>query len=370
MRVLIAPDRFAGTLTAAQAAAAIAAGWARTDPDAALVRTPLSDGGPGFADTMWARFATAGGELLAVTVSGPGGEPVPATVVLAGDTAYIEAAQAAGLYLVEEARRAPDRATTYGVGQLLAAAVDAGARRVVVGLGGGAANDGGAGLLAALGAGTVERLGGGGGGLGALEASDVDLAAALRRLDGVELLVATDATTLLHGLRGTTVVSGGWRGVTREQRPELDRALVHWAGLLDPPQAQVRGAGADGGLGYGLLLIGARLVPAIATVRDAVGFDAALADADLVLTGEGSLDWTSRAGRVTSAVAATALHRGVPVVVLAGQVLVGRRELASMGVEAAYAVASSPAELQVSLARPAERLADLAARVARTWSRC
>lgn len=366
MRVLIAPDRFAGTLTAAQAAEAVAEGWARTDPGAHLVRTPLSDGGAGFLDAVQ---AAVGGDLLAATVTGLDGAPVPGTVLLADGTAYVEAAQAVGLHLVPPDRRDVLTATSYGVGELVRAAVDAGARQVVVALGGGGANDGGAGLLAALGAGDRAVLGSGPSGLGALVPGAVDVAAARAGLRGAEVLVATDVRALLHGLRGATVGSAQQRGARREQLPELEEAMVGWAAAVEPDLAHVPGAGADGGLGYGLLVLGARRVPARELVMDVTGFRAAVAETDLVVTGEGTLDWASLSDRVTASVAAAALPHAVPVIVLAGQVLVGRRELAAMGVESAYPAAESPAEVAASLAHPAERLADLAQRVARTWSR-
>ena len=149
MRVLIAPDKFAGTLTAVEAAAAIEEGWRRRDPEAEVLVAPMADGGPGFIDVL---SAVVGGTLLSVTVRGPLGDDTPATVLLAGETAYVETAQACGLHLVEPKLRRPEDATTYGVGQLIAAAVDAGAKRIILGLGGSGTNDAGAGLLAALGA--------------------------------------------------------------------------------------------------------------------------------------------------------------------------------------------------------------------------
>jgi glycerate kinase len=366
MRVLIAPDKFAGTLTAVQAADAIAAGWGRTSPADELRAAPLADGGPGFADTV---AAAVGGQLLAVTVSGPRGEPVPATVVFAGETAYVEAAQACGLHLVPEGERDPRETTTYGVGELLVAAVGAGASRIVVGLGGSATNDGGAGLLAALGAGPRDLLGRGAHGLAALRSEQVDLAAARRTLRGATLVAATDVDNPLHGLRGATVGFAEQKGATREQLPELEQALEHWGNLVDERSALAKGAGAAGGLGFALLALGAQRVPGIATVMDIVGFGELLSGTDLVVTGEGSLDWQSLRGKVVSGVAQAAMERGVPVIVLAGQVLVGRRELSALGVEAAYPVADGPAEVAASLAHPAERLADLAERIARTWSR-
>src|SRR3954468_23338244 len=188
MRVLIAPDKFAGTLTAVEAAAAIEEGWRRRDPEAEVLGAPMAEGGPGFIDVL---SAVVDGTLLSVTVCGPLGEETPATVLVAGETAYIETAQACGLHLVEPKDRRPEDGTTYGVGQLIAAAVDAGAKRIILGLGGSGTNDAGAGLLAALGATAVDGdLAAGAAGLAELMA--VDLEPALTRVAGIEFVAASD----------------------------------------------------------------------------------------------------------------------------------------------------------------------------------
>ncbi|WP_232784449.1 glycerate kinase family protein [Carbonactinospora thermoautotrophica] len=368
VRVLIAPDKFAGTLTAVQAAEAIAAGWRRTAPHDDLDLAPLADGGPGFVEVL---HQALGGELISVTVTGPLGEPVPGVVLLTEEdgvrTAYVESAQACGLELVPEDRRDPGATTTYGVGELIAAAVDQGAARIVVGLGGSATNDGGAGLLAALGAEPADRLRRGGAALATLD--QVDLVAARARVAGVELVAASDVDNPLLGLRGASNVFGPQKGATAEQVHQLDAALTRWAELADRKTADAKGAGAAGGLGYGLLLLGARRVPGIETVLQAVGLPDRAARADLVLTGEGSFDFQSLRGKVVSGVAALAGRYAKPCVVLAGQVKVGRREMGAMGVESAYAVTEVAGSRQEAMARPAEHLERLAARVARTWSR-
>ena len=364
VRVLIAPDKFAGTLTAVEAAEAMAAGWRRGAPDDKLELAPLSDGGPGFVDVVQ---AAKGGELLSVTVTGPLGDPTPATLLVTGDTAYVECAQAAGLHLVPPEQRRPAEATTYGVGELVRAAAERGARRVVVGLGGSATNDGGAGLLAALGAQPAEALRRGGGVLADLTA--VDLTPAREAVAGLELVAASDVDNPLLGPRGAIAVFGPQKGVRPEQVPTLDAALQHWAELTDARQAKAKGAGAAGGLGFGLLLLGAERVPGIATIMDLVGLAARAGEVDVVVTGEGSFDWQSLQGKVVSGVARVAAEQARPCVVLAGRVEVGRREIAAAGVESAYAVADVAGSAQAAMARPAEYLADLAERVARTWSR-
>ncbi len=386
MRVLIAPDCFTGTLTAGQAAGAMADGWARHAPGDALDLCPLSDGGPGFVDVLAAALP---GRAELVTVRGPLGEPVPAQVLLVpgpdGDlVAYVESAQACGLHLVPADRRDPGVTTTRGVGELLLAARAAGARKIVVGLGGSGTNDGGAGLLAALlgaaGAPVADRLAGGGEALlGTVPADLAGLADVRRDWAGTELVAASDVDVPLLGFHGASAGFAEQKGATPEQAQRLERALGDFAaaaceaaGLpraLPRPLAREPGAGAAGGLGFALALLGARRVPGAAAVLDAVRLRERVAAADLVVTGEGTFDWQSLRGKVVSAVAALGLEVGTPVVVVAGQVLVGRREALAIGVESAYPVADGPAEVHDALADPVGTLTARAERVARTWSR-
>jgi glycerate kinase len=375
VRVLVAPDKFAGTLSAVEAAAAIAEGWRRTSPDDVIVQVPLADGGPGFLDVL---HASLGGELLACTVTGPLGEPVPAAVLLVGSTAYVESAMACGLHLVPADRRDPRTTTTYGVGELLARAVDAGAGRIVVGLGGSGTNDAGAGLLAALGA-TAVGLDGvdatavlSQGGAGLRELATVDAAPARRRLGGVELVVASDVDNPLLGLRGATNGFGHQKGADQAAVMLLEGSLESFAAAVgrredgkDP--AVALGAGAAGGLGYALLHLGASRVPGIETVLETVGVAQHVSVSDVVVTGEGSFDWQSLRGKVVAGVAGAALEQGRGCVVLAGRVEVGRREYAATGVSAAYAVVDVAGSAEAAMAEPAARLADLAERAARTW---
>lgn len=396
MRVLFAPDSFGGTLSAVQAAEAMVGGWCRVAPGDDVRALPLADGGPGFVAIV---SASLGGDLVPVTVTGPLGEPVPATLLCVdgpgGRTVYLESAQAVGLHLVGPDRRDPTVTTSVGVGELLLAARGLGAARVVVGLGGSSTNDGGAGMLAALGM-AAPALRAGGGALAALGPVDVaDLEAARAALAGVDLVVAADVDVPLLGLHGASAGFAPQKGASPAQAQELERALGHFAALvgdLDLPGSAARGrtllpiggpgagaavprrwpglpgSGAAGGLGFGLAVLGGRLLPGSRVVADAVGLAAAVASADLVVTGEGSFDWQSLHGKVVSAVAAAALERGVPVVVVAGQVLVGRREWGAAGISGAYAVAEGPEQVSASLADPAGTLADRVGRVARTWS--
>jgi glycerate kinase len=361
MRVLVAPDKFAGTLTAVQAAAAIAEGWARTAPGDSIEQVPMADGGPGFLDVLQ---SSLGGELHAVTVSGPFGEPTPAAVLLVGDTAYVESAQACGLHLT--GRTDPERATTRGVGELLLAAVDAGATTVVVGLGGSGTTDGGAGLLAALGATGDRPLDHGPAGLAGL--TTVDLAPAREFLDGARVIAASDVDNPLTGLFGAVKTFGPQKGLTEDRMPVVDGWLQDFAAIADRRIALEKGAGAAGGLGYALLLLGATRVSGIDLVADAVGLPARAAAADLVITGEGSFDFSSRAGKVPFGVATVAGSVARPCIVLAGRVDVGSREMRALGVESAYSLVDLVGE-ERALADPAGALAELAARTARTWSR-
>lgn len=393
VRVLVAPDTFGSSLTAREVAATVAAGWRGAAPHDDVDECPLADGGPGFVDTL---HAALGGQTVPVTVTGPLGEPAPAVLLVVdgpgGPTVYVESAHAVGLPLVPRDRRDPTRTTSRGVGELLVAARQAGARRVVVGLGGSATNDAGAGML--VGAGldvSAGLLDAGGGGLGAVRPDDLGGLRALRAAwADVELVVATDVDVPLLGLQGASAGFAPQKGATPEQAQALERALGDFAhtattaladdlrpDLLAGARAQsattrltgAPGAGAAGGLGFGLALLGARVVPGAAFVADRVRLDERLAACDLVVTGEGRFDWQSLHGKVATEVAARALHHGVPTVVLAGEVQVGRRELSAAGITAAYAVGETPDEVRAALADPVTTLRARAERVARTWSR-
>lgn len=366
MRVLVAPDSFGGTLTAPQAASAIVDGWHRHAPDDVLTVAAMADGGPGFVDVL---HQATGGRLDVVTVPGPLGDAVPVTVLHAGGTAYVESAQACGLHLVE--RRDPLHATTRGAGEAIAAAIDAGARRVVVGLGGSATNDGGAGLLAALGATADVALDEGPAVLADVTA--VDVSGARDRLEGVELVIAADVDVTLLGMFGATKTLGPQKGLSDEQIIAvdgwLDRFVVAACGSAPAERrvADAPGAGAAGGLGFALLLLGGTVVSGIELVATTVGLADSIGRHDLVVTGEGTYDYSSRSGKVVHGVAAAAAAGARPCIVLAGQVLVGSREMRAMGVESAYGVADRVG-VEASMTEPARHLRDLAERVARTWS--
>lgn len=360
MRVLIAPDAFAGTLTAVEAASAIAEGWRRHAPDDELVLAPMSDGGPGFLDVL---HASLGGELVAVTTEGPHGTQVPAAVLVVGDTAYVESAQACGLHLSRG--EGGDFATSAGVGALLVTAAATGARRVVVGLGGAGSNDGGAGLLGALGASADRVLDGGAILLHGLSEVDVSLCHSV--IGGVELVAATDVDIPLTGLFGTTKAFGARRGIGPSRLADTDAFLERYAALVDRRLALEPGAGAGGGLGFALMVLGASRVPGIELVTAAVGLADQARRADLVITGEGSFDFSSRAGKVPAGVAAVAAEALRPCVMVAGEVLVGAREMRALGMDAAYGLVDLLGR-ERAWDDPAGALAEVAARVARTWA--
>ncbi len=371
VRVLVAPDGFGGTLTPVEAARAIADGWRRGAPHDELVLAPLSDGGPGLVEVL--ATALPGSNAHEVEVRDPLGRPIRGSLLIHHDTAYIESAAACGLHLLGADERDPRRTTSYGVGQLVTAALDAGATRVVIGLGGSATNDGGAGLLVALGLTAVDA---GGRPLppgGAALREVVGLVGELDpRLAHVSLVAATDVDSPLLGLRGASAVFGPQKGADADDVQVLDHALSRWAEVLERHTGRavrdLPGAGAAGGLGAALLALGATAESGLGLVQRLVGLPAKAARAQIVVTGEGSLDVSTLAGKVVAGVARAAGEEGVPCLVLAGQVSLGRRESAAAGIEATYAVADAVG-LAASLANPAGELAALAERVAREWSR-
>lgn len=386
MRVLICPDSFTGTLTAAEAASAMAAGWAQVAPRDELVLRPMSDGGPGFIDAVQ---AGRGGGRRSIDVTGPLGSPVSASFLIDDEgTAWVESAEAAGLHLVPADQRDPTRTTAFGVGELIGAALGAAGAtlssirprngriddsstvrpRVVIGVGGTGTCDGGAGLLAALGAtssppGALTR---GGGSL--LDLGAVDVAPAVAACTGCTIEVATDVDVPLLGPRGAARGFAPQKGATPEQVESLEVAMSHWARLLGRTPdgrtpALALGAGAGGGIGAALLRLGGRRVAGIGTVLAAAGIAELLPEVDLVVTGEGTFDWQSLRGKVVAGVAEAALAHAVPTLVLAGRVEVSRREWAPAGIAATFPAAAEPGESAV------DGVARAAARAARTWSR-
>jgi glycerate kinase len=327
MRVLVAPDKFRGTLTAQQAAEAISTGWRRTRPKDELELLPMADGGEGTLDAL---VAAAGGRISVVSVTGPLGDPVDAPLgVLEGPgvgSAIVESARASGLALISEARRDPLRATSAGTGDLIRAALDEGAGRIVVCLGGSAMNDGGSGMAAALGVKFLDARGQtlAPGGAALLELDRIDASGLDRRLRRTQVIGATDVDNILTGPSGASMVFGPQKGADHEQVLLLDRALGHLAAVVHRDLGfsphDTPGSGAAGGLGFGLLAFcGARLRPGVEVVMQACGFQERLIAADLVITGEGSFDAQSLRGKVPAGIMREAGIAGVSVVIVCGR---------------------------------------------------
>lgn len=373
MRVLICPDKFAGTLSAPQVAAAVADGWSSVKPDDATTALPLSDGGPGFVDVL---AGAVRGSRIPVTTTDPLGRPASGSVLVTDDgEAYVESAQACGLHLLAEGERDPKITTSYGLGLLVTAGVEAGASTIVVGLGGSATNDGGAGLLTALGCTPLDGAGYalpyGGAALTVVAGLD-----GAPRLRGATLVAATDVDNPLVGLQGASAVFGPQKGASRADVLLLDAALERFAGVLEkdlpscpPGLSALPGSGAAGGLGAGIIALGGRCESGIGLVMTAVGLDAALDAADLVITGEGSFDAQSLRGKVVAGVAAAARDRGLPCVVVAGRVGVGRREATAAGVTRSLSLIDHFGSVREAMARPADGLRQIGAGLARQWSR-
>ncbi|WP_433302474.1 glycerate kinase family protein [Actinoplanes sp. CA-030573] len=367
MRVLICPDKFAGTLSAPAVAAAVASGW---NPSDDLVLRPLSDGGPGFVEVL---AGALDGRLLDVETVDPLGRPVRGQVLLAGATAYIESAQACGLHLLTREERNPGTTTSYGLGLLMMAAIEAGAAELVIGLGGSATNDGGAGMLAALGAAPVDVAG------YALPYGGAALSAAVAlggepRLRDVRLVAATDVDSPLTGLHGASKVFGPQKGATDEDVFRLDAALEQFAGVLErafgvTDLEVAPGGGAAGGIGAALIAVGGRVVSGIGLVSTLIGLEKELDAADLVITGEGSFDHQSLRGKVVAGIANGARDRGLPCIVVCGRNETGYREAASAGVTETLSLTEHFGSAETALAEPARGLRELSERLSAQWSR-
>jgi glycerate kinase len=360
--VVVAPDSFKGSLSAVQAALAMERGILEAWPDSRVVKIPIADGGEG---TVEALVTATCGRYQTCTVRGPLGRPVEARWGILGDgrTAVVEMAAASGLTLVPEGRRDPRIASTFGTGQLIRAVLDAGFRRLVIGIGGSATNDGGSGMAKALG---VRLLDGRGdtlpeGGAALSRLASVDLSRVDPRLAGTEILVACDVDNPLTGPRGASAVYGPQKGATPAVVAELDAALEGYARVCGEATgrdvAGLPGAGAAGGLGAGLLLFTpARLVPGIDLVLDSTRFDDQVRGASLVVVGEGRTDHQTAMGKAPVGVARVAARHGVPVLLVSGSLGPGAEEVLAHGI--GRIVQASPPEmpLQEAMARAAELL--------------
>ena len=377
MRVLVAPDKFRGTLTARDAAQAIATGWRRVRPDDELELVPMADGGEGTLEVL---VHAGGGQIVRVRAGGPLGDPVDAPLGLIdadeGRLAVVESATVSGLALVSQARRDPLRATSTGTGDLVLAALDRGAYRVLVCLGGSATNDGGAGMARALGVRFLDAVGRElrPGGAALLDLARIDATERHRRVELTQIVGATDVDNPLTGPSGASLVYGPQKGASSDDALVLDRALGHLAAVvhrdLGVSPKDEPGAGAAGGLGFGLLAFcTARLRPGIDVVMEALGLEARIARADLVITGEGSLDAQSLRGKVPAGILRVAELAGIPIAIVCGRAettLPGATVVSlvdRVGAEAALGDARRSVELVA--AELAGRASDLARRGAR-----
>lgn len=368
MRILIAPQSLKGSLTAAEAGQAIAHGVRLVYQEAEIEIVPVADGGEG---TVQALVDATGGKIIQQEVTGPLGEPVPAFFGLLGDgrTAAIEMAACAGLPLVPPGQRNPRLTTTYGVGELILAALDHGSRHFIIGIGGSATNDGGAGMAQALGAALLTNAGTeiarGGAALATLaqiSTSNMD-----PRLQACTIEVACDVTNPLCGPTGASAVYGPQKGATPEMVAELDKALAHYAQIIEQDLGlavrDIPGAGAAGGLGAGLMaFLHATLRPGAQIVFEAVHLEERVRTADLVITAEGQIDVQTAYGKSVGAVAAIAKRYGLPVLAFAGSLGDHYQDIYKLGVDAVVALPSSPMTLEYAMENAARLTSDAAER--------
>lgn len=373
MKIVIAPDSFKDSLSTLGVADAIALGLADVWPDAQLLKCPMADGGEG---TVEAILAGSTGELRSTNVQGPLGEPVVAHWgwLPESRTAIIEMAEASGLQLVPLTQRDACISSTYGTGQLIRAALDAGAQRVILAIGGSATNDGGAGALQALGVGLFDdqdqalmR-----GGLALQNLARIDLAGIDPRLAEVKVEIAADVDNPLCGEHGASAIFGPQKGASPQQVQQLDSALGHFAdhcaNVLAHDLRDEPGSGAAGGLGFAAkAFLGAQFRPGVEVVAELVGLAAAIRGADLVITGEGRFDAQTLRGKTPFGVARIARQQGVPVIVIAGTLGEGYQQMYPHGVAAAFALPAGPMSLAQACSEAPRLLRERAGDIARLW---
>ena len=364
--VLVASDKFKGSLTAAEVGAAVSKGLRSAHPDLDVVTVPVADGGDG---TLAAAIA-AGYESVPVTASGPTGLPVATSYARFGDRAVVEMADISGLSRLPSGL-APLTASSRGTGEVMVAALDAGCRQLVLGIGGSAGTDGGAGLVSALGAGLFDadgqEIADGGAALDGI--ARLDLSGLHPALAGAEIVVACDVDNPLTGPNGAAAVYGPQKGASPDDIARLDGALDRWADAVavatgtdfrDNP-----GSGAAGGVGFAAIaLLGAKLRPGIDLVLDLVGFHRQLAGAGLVVTGEGSLDEQTLSGKAPAGVAAGAVAAGIPVVAVCGRSLLTVEQWRAAGISAVYSLSDIEPDPSRSMANAAPLLERLAETIA------
>ena len=373
MNIVIASDSFKGNLSALQVSQAISNGVRRAIPDALTTVVPMADGGDGTAQAL---VDGTGGEIIPAEVTDPLGGRVTANWGLLGDkvTGVIEMATASGFNLVPPQKRNPLVTTTYGTGELILAALEKGCRKLIIGIGGSATNDGGAGMAQALGVKLLDTRGTplsfGGAALANLD--HIDITRIDQRLADCEITVASDVTNPLCGTQGASAVYGPQKGATREMVAQLDAALAHYAEVilrdLGIDIRDVPGAGAAGGLGAGLMtFLKAKLLPGIEIVIQATNLTEHLKDANLVFTGEGRIDGQTAHGKVPVGVARKAKAFGLPVIAIVGGISGGYQTVYEQGIDAVFSIAPGPISLEQSTAEAENLTADAAERAIRLF---
>lgn len=370
MRVVVAPDKFKGCLTAAEVAAAVAAGLLARRPGLEVDQLPVADGGDG---TVAAALG-AGYARVDVNAVGPTGDPVRSAYACEGFRAVVELADVVGLDRLPHGRKDALGASTFGLGLAVRDAIDRGATEIVLGIGGSASTDGGAGMVQALGGRLLDAVGHEllPGGAALADLVRLDLTGLREQLAGVRVIVASDVTNPLLGPDGAAAVFGPQKGADADDVERLEAALAVWARVVADATgtdlAGRAGAGAAGGTGFAALaLLDAELRPGIDLVLDLVGFGAAVAGADLVITGEGSLDEQSLAGKAPYGVAQAASRAGVPVVAVAGRNLLGPDQLHAAGIRQAYPLAELEPDLERSMLQAPKLLHQVGGAIAEAW---
>ena len=373
MKIIIAPDSFKDSLSAEGVAQAIASGLAQVWPDAQLIQCPMADGGEGTVDSV---LAACNGQLRHQNVRGPLGAAVEAHWGWLADsrTALIEMAEASGLQLVPPGQRDACKTSTYGTGELIRAALDAGAERIILAIGGSATNDGGAGAMQALGVQLFDAEGQAlpPGGLALSRLATIDLGQLDPRLAQVRFDIAADVNNPLCGPHGASAIFGPQKGANPEQVQELDAALGHFAdhcaSVLPKDVRDEPGSGAAGGLGFAAkAFLGAQFRAGVEVVAELVGLDEAVRGADLVITGEGRFDAQTLRGKTPFGVARIAQRHNVPVIVIAGTLGDGYEQMYAHGVATAFALPSGPMSLEQACSEAPRLLSERAADIARLW---
>lgn len=370
IKILIVSDSFKGSISSLEAGQCIKQGFARVFPAAEILIEPIADGGEGTVDAL---VSGVGGTYFSETVTGPLGEPVTAQyAVLSDGTAVIEMAAASGLMLIPEEKRNPTVTTTYGTGQLILAALNKGCRKILIGIGGSATNDGGIGMAQALGVVFSDEEGNslGFGGKELLRLHQIDVSTLDERLKRTEMIVACDVKNPLWGAEGASAVYGPQKGADKEMIKILDLALQHYGSklteLFGRDIAAIPGSGAAGGLGAGLLAFcHAILRPGFEEISVILGLESKISTSDLIITGEGQIDSTSVNGKVLSGVGLLSSQYNKPVLAFCGSIGPGAEAVYQIGIQSFVSIVSEPMQLSTAMESTASLLSDAAERVAK-----